>query len=127
MDQKIVVAQSKAFTLATDIATSLSNRLAHPTSGASSSCDPQDLIDALRLFMGSNLFARENFAFDFQLEYPGLQVGRSSGCERSCRRPRALAEDGEASGNPTACPQDSVATLSAPSPTTSPPPTTSPS
>jgi hypothetical protein len=102
MSSIITSAQSNGYTYATELATSLSNSLAHPT-GASSSCDPQDLIDQLNRFMASDLFARPNFRFDFNLQYPGLRVGRPSGCEQSCRGQPPLAGRGAASGSSNMC------------------------
>jgi hypothetical protein len=112
MEHKVNLAQDNAYAVARVIATSISNRLteAHPT--GSSICDQEarDMLNTLNLFMASNLFLPATFNFGFRLEYPGLQIGRPSGCQ--CRRRRAFAENGAGSGNDTECPQNSTTTSS---------------
>jgi hypothetical protein len=113
MSVKIVSAQNVAYAYVTEVATSLSNRLAHPNpTGASSSCDPQDIIRALNAFMGSAFFARAHYNFQFQLEYLGLQVGRPSGCEPTCPASELLAGLEAVSGNDAECSRNSATTSS---------------
>ena len=122
MNHKTVSAQNNAYNFVTEVANSLSNKLAHPT-GASSSCIPADIISALKAFMESAFYLQAHYSFNIHLTYPGLQVGRPSGCDRC----PAIAGRGAVSGNDTECPQNSTTTSSAPtplpSPTPSPPPT----
>ena len=110
MSSKSVSAQNGAYSFVTDVATRLSNRLAHPT-GASSSCD-QEILKALRGFMESAYFARAHYNFNFQLTYPGLQVGRTSGCEQTCPASGPLAGLEAVSGNDTKCSRNSTTTSS---------------
>jgi hypothetical protein len=46
--------------------------------------------------MASSLYAENHYKFNFQLEYPNIEVGRQSGCDRP--PPTPLDEGGELEG-----------------------------
>lgn len=120
MNSKTLSAQNGAYAFATDVATALSNKLANPT-GASGSCN-RKILKALEEYMKSPYFARPNFSFNWQLTYPDLEIGRTSGCEQACPASGPLAGLEAVSGNDAVCSRNSTTTSSnAPAPSSSSP------